>query len=62
MEETVGQFPEDGVIAGDQKRPIQSGSDAAAAEIGMFEKISQDYSYLGLSFCASGNFSIQSEY
>lgn len=45
MEETVGQ-PGDAVIAGDQERPIQIGSDAAAAEIGMLEKISQDYSYL----------------
>ena len=61
MEETVGQ-PTDAVIAADQERPIQSGSDAAAAETGMLEKISQDYSYVGLSFCANGNFSIQSEY
>ena len=45
MEETVGQ-PADAVIAMAQQRPIQSGSDAAAAEIGMLEKISQDYSYL----------------
>ena len=45
MEETVGQ-PADAVIAADQERPIQSGSDAAAAGTGMLEKISQDYSYL----------------